>query len=142
MTVAFDVAAELSALHGLCFDQGWPPEAFVTLCAQPNTVVLRADEHPSAAFVLYRWTADEAELITLCVSPDLRRRGLAQGLLANMNNRLRKAGVRCVHLEVRADNEAALCLYCADGYVRRGQRPGYYRIKDKRIDAVLMTKDL
>jgi ribosomal-protein-alanine N-acetyltransferase len=83
--------------------------------------------------------AEEAELLRLAVHPDHRRKGLARALLAASEERLRKEGVRCLHLEVSVSNTGARELYLAVGWTGEGLRRGYYRDGE---DAALYRKEL
>jgi [ribosomal protein S18]-alanine N-acetyltransferase len=82
---------------------------------------------------------DEAEVHTIAVDPDHRRRGVGGVLLAGLLEALAAREVATVHLEVRADNDAALALYAAHGFVRVGLRPAYYA---DGTDALLLRRDL
>ena len=57
-------------------------------------------------------------------------------------SRLRAAGIRRLLLEVAEDNEAARRLYQAAGLVPVGRRPGYYRVGDAPIAALIMALDM
>lgn len=88
---------------------------------------------------------DETHLLNLTVAPAWRRRGLAQRLLAVLNQQARRAGAHQIWLEVRASNEAAQQLYLREGYLVVGRRPRYYPAHPSphgREDAVLMSLDL
>ena len=45
-------------------------------------------------------------------------------------------------LEVREDNDRARAVYAAAGYREIDRRRGYYRIRGRRIDALVMERDL
>jgi ribosomal-protein-alanine N-acetyltransferase len=45
-------------------------------------------------------------------------------------------------LEVREDNARARAVYTAAGYREIDRRRGYYRIRDRRIDALVMERGL
>ena len=78
-------------------------------------------------FALARRTADEAELLTLCVEPAAPGHGLGRRLAETLFAELRAEGVRRVHLEVRGSNAAARALYGALGFRESRRRAGYYR---------------
>lgn len=83
---------------------------------------------------------DSAEILTVGVVPDARRRGVARALIAALLDEAVRRGAREVFLEVRVDNAAALALYESEGFARVGRRRGYY--DHGRVDAVVMRRRL
>jgi tRNA threonylcarbamoyl adenosine modification protein YeaZ len=134
----------LSRLHGQCFTTGWSAAQFAGALSLPGAgaLVLEADGG-MRAFVQYHVVAGEAEINTLCVEPRWRKRGLAQKLLAGLDEVLRIQTVSKIHLDVADDNAAAQALYSKGGFAVAGRRKGYYaRGTDAAVDAVLMTRAL
>jgi ribosomal-protein-alanine N-acetyltransferase len=82
--------------------------------------------------------AGEAELYRMAVEPPFRRRGEGKQLLSAFAERCGAMGCRSVYLEVRSRNAAAVSLYEAAGFVRVGERKGYYGDDD----ALLMKKNI
>jgi ribosomal-protein-alanine N-acetyltransferase len=78
----------------------------------------------------------EADVQTIAVSRHHQGRGIGAVLLAALVERAREAGASQLHLEVRADNAAALALYARHGFAVDGRRRDYY---GRGRDAVLMT---
>jgi [ribosomal protein S18]-alanine N-acetyltransferase len=94
-------------------------------------------------FVLARLAADEAEILTIAVEPSARGKGVGRALLAENLRQAARAGARTMFLEVDQDNAPALALYDRLGFVKVGERAGYYRRKDgQRATAVIMLKAL
>ncbi|SER82035.1 ribosomal-protein-alanine N-acetyltransferase [Tranquillimonas rosea] len=117
----------------------WSARDFSTLLLMPG-VYLEGD---ATGIALGRTVADEAELLTLAVSPDVQRQGRGRRLLADFEATTRQRGAVILHLEVAADNAAARALYDSAGYEVSGRRPRYYRTPDgTRIDAILMRRTL
>jgi ribosomal-protein-alanine N-acetyltransferase len=81
-----------------------------------------------------------AEILTIGVVPEARRRGIATDLLAALLTEARDRGADEVFLEVRIDNDAARRFYEREGFVELGLRPGYY--DGGRVAAVSMRKQL
>ena len=81
--------------------------------------------------------ADEAEIITVAVSPAHRRQGIARALMEHML-RLAEDALASVYLEVRASNTPAIELYRSLGFAGTGVRKNYYT--SPREDAVLMMR--
>lgn len=134
--------ADLAALHRLCFQTPppWSEPDMAAALADPLVFLLTEGD---SGFLLGRTVADEAEVLTLCVRPEGRRRGLGRALVARFVYQARLRGARRAFLEVSAENPAAIALYESAGFARAGQRRGYYRTAEgARIDALVMTRDL
>ncbi len=104
--------------------------------------ILRVARDPvrgPVGFIASRATGDEAEVMAVGVAPDWRGGGLGRRLVDDTLRELAHAGVRRVHLELRASNAAARRLYEGAGFVVRGRRPRYYRGGE---DALLMSTDI
>jgi ribosomal-protein-alanine N-acetyltransferase len=103
-----------------------------------NVAVVR-ERARLAAFGIMQYADDKAHLALLCVHPGRRRRRLGTQLLAWLEKCADTAGIGCVLLEARADNEAALAFYEHLGYRSTGRISGYYR---GVLDAVKLEKRL
>jgi [ribosomal protein S18]-alanine N-acetyltransferase len=135
-------AQELARLHAECFTQPppWPASAFEGFLGAPG-VQLIARAH---GFLLGRVIMDEAEILTLAVSPGARRQGLGGALLAEFLHAAQARGALHAFLEVAADNTAARALYAQAGFVEAGIRRGYYASASgcPAIDALTLCKAL
>jgi tRNA threonylcarbamoyl adenosine modification protein YeaZ/ribosomal-protein-alanine acetyltransferase len=133
-------AALLAELHGECFSAGWREDEFAKLFAAPGMFAsIITHQNEPAGFALVRRAADEAEIITICVRPALRRKGFGKMLLAHAERSLREQKAASLFLEVNASNEAARALYRRLGFTEAGRRPRYYRGTE---DAIIMRKGL
>ena len=101
--------------------------------------VLELDDGSIGAWAVVMPVLDEAELLTIGVSPDLQGRGLGRAMLDRMTDAMRTRKCTRCHLEVRESNERAIRLYETSGFVRVGLRKNYYRTAEGREHAVLMT---
>lgn len=138
-------ADALADLHARCFAAPWNAESFSRLLARQGArglLAWRPDDVAAAGFALFEHAAEEAEILTLGVRPECRGQGVATGLLARAFSELAQAGARQMHLEVAADNDAALGLYRRAGFAESGRRPGYYRRGATAVDALIMTRRL
>ncbi|MCB1334916.1 MAG: GNAT family N-acetyltransferase [Roseivivax sp.] len=132
-------AQVLAALQARAYEDmiPWSEEDFTDLLAQPS-VRLFQDEH---AFLLARFVADEAEILTLATEPAHRRQGRAARLIASLHRAAAQAGVATCFLEVAASNFAAQAAYAAAGYTVAGRRKAYYLQPDgTRQDALVMSR--
>lgn len=142
------MAIESSVFQG----DAWSDEAMRADLASPHCYYLVAlpVETPTApsqvaelagyAGLLAPRGAKEADIQTIAVAPEARRRGLGRVLMISLLNEARRRGAREVFLEVRADNPNAEALYASLGFERIGIRPHYYQPDD--VDAVVMRAPL
>ncbi len=80
-------------------------------------------------------------IYTVNVHPDLRGKGMGKRLMTACEEQLRALGMaRCV-LEVNVENETAMRLYDACGYVQVKRLPDYYS-SYRNPDAWLYQKEL
>lgn len=129
----------LAALHARCFAQGWSAAEIAGLLRRPEVVALTSPVASPDGFALVRTAAGEAELLTLAVVPEARRRGLGAALLARALATAAARHATEMFLEVAADNSAALALYRRAGFEQVGQRRGYYRdCADGLVDALVL----
>jgi ribosomal-protein-alanine N-acetyltransferase len=139
-------AADCARLHAADFAHPWPAQEIAALIARSATLAAAALDPTSGelrGFVLSRLAADEAEILTIAVEPALRGRGVGRALLAENLRQAANAGAKSMFLEVDENNRAALALYARFGFVKVGERVGYYRRKDgSRATAVVMRKIL
>jgi ribosomal-protein-alanine N-acetyltransferase len=122
-------APTMAAIHGGSFTRAWNETAMAEMLGVHGTFALLAAStaaEPPQGLLIARAAADEAEILTLCVQPPHRRRGLAQALLATAIAALRAAGARRLFLEVEEGNTAALALYRGAAATEIGHRRAYY----------------
>jgi ribosomal-protein-alanine N-acetyltransferase len=132
---ALDVVA---GINRACFAEHWDRAAIAMLMASPGSMgwLAHLDGEP-CGYVLVRAAGGEAEILSIGVVPDDRRRGVGRSLLAAAIARL---GPQPIFLEVAADNAAALALYAGAGFLPVGRRPGYYRTAGGATDAILLRR--
>lgn len=133
MTTILPAGAEavplMAELHAGAFDadERWGPVAIGTMLGMPGAFgLLAADAGAPLGFALGRVAADEAEVLTIAVRPDARRRGVARALLRALVDTAAGRGAVALFLEVSERNDAARALYAAFGAVQVGRRPRYY----------------
>ena len=125
---------ELANLHKKCFPhKPWSADDFADLKKSGCEIIASQN-----GFIVWRAVADEAELISIGVSPDARRTGIAAAMIGIMEGELKKNGIKSVFLEVAENNAPARKLYEQNRYVQIGVRPKYY----DGVDAIMMKKDL
>lgn len=133
--------AEMATLHALCFraPPPWSATTFAAFAADPVCfTLLDAD-----SFLIGRVVAGQAELLTLAVAPQNRRRGLAARLVSRFFYQARLRTAIDAFLEVAADNAPAIALYTTTGFAPAGLRRGYYRAPGLMpVDAIIMARAL
>jgi [ribosomal protein S18]-alanine N-acetyltransferase len=132
----------LAALHGRSIRTPAPYSAadFAVFLGDPLVFLLvEAD----AGLLLGRAVAGEAELLTIAVAPEARRRGLGRKLVSRFVYQAQLRGAERAFLEVAADNPAAIALYESAGFAAAGRRKGYYLTPDGlRVDALVLAREL
>jgi ribosomal-protein-alanine N-acetyltransferase len=131
-------ARAMAEIHRAAFPPGqaWSAEVIGLHLGIPNAIGL---VDPRGGMILARVAADEAEVVTLAVQPDLRRQGLASALLRAAMHAARDRGATVMFLEVAIDNHAARSLYSRAGFNEVGHRRRYY---PDGGDALVMRADL
>ncbi len=139
-----DDLAVLASIHGKSFLAGWDAQSIGTSLGLPGASALVVELAGIIyGFVMFRHIAGEAEVLTLCVSPNFRRQHFGAQLLSGAVEKLRAEKATKLFLEVAADNTAARALYGRHGFSQTGLRKGYYqRSGQPAVDAILMTLHL
>jgi len=127
------------------------------------TLVMSADsiksllEHPAATslvavagepkiaigFIIGQLAADEAEILSIGVSPNWQRAGLGTRLLEGLARAARRGEAKRIFLEVAQDNAPAVALYRKLGFVEAGRRKRYYeRPGSEAVDALTLVLTL
>ncbi len=124
---------DLSDIHAGSFSRGWSGAEFESLLVQSGTHALIAHRRnplgrrSAAGFILYRIVADEAEILTVAVARESRRRGIGSALLEEALRHAYREGAERIYLEVEDTNRAAIALYRWAEFHETGRRAGYYR---------------
>ena len=141
-----DKAEACARLHAQGFAHPWSTEEVAQLIAAPLTLAAAALDPANGrlrGFILSRLAADEAEILTVAVEAASRGKGVGRALVAEALRQASNAGAKAMFLEVGKDNAAALALYGRFGFVKVGERAGYYRRNDgTRAAALIMRKAL
>lgn len=111
----------------------WTVGMFEDELGRDNRSYLVADVGGMAGFGGVMVIGDEAHVTNLLVSPDRRRQGIGQRLMARLVRDAVEMGACHLTLEVRSQNTAARRLYHRFGLVPVGVRPGYYDGEDALI---------
>lgn len=133
----------LYAVHKEAFPIYWKEKEISDMLLGAGTQAWSVKSDSPLAMLMTRTQFEQAEILTLAVVPNARRKGLAEKLLLAAHAALAASGVKKIFLEVAQDNVAAMGLYRKLGYVQTGIRPGYYKQPDgSTIDALVMSKEV
>lgn len=137
-------AAQLARLHGASFHRGWGDGEFEQMLREQNTLIHRLRRGRNIiGFAASRMAADEAEILSIAVSPEQRGRGLSRDLFMTHLGHLAGRGARTVFLEVEENNMPARRLYDRTGFAVVGRRERYYKEADgAELNALIMRRDL
>jgi ribosomal-protein-alanine N-acetyltransferase len=141
-----DKAEACARLHAAGFAHPWSTQEVEALIASSSTLAAAALDPVDGrlrGFVLSRLASDEAEILAIAVEAASQGRGVGQALLVENLRQAANAGARAMFLEVDEDNTPAMALYDRVGFVKVGERAGYYRRADgTRAAAAIMRKAL
>lgn len=135
---------EVSNLNLRCFKKGenYTKHTFSFLLDDPTTLSFRVETptDPVVGFIFVMVHQNgTGHVTTVGVAPEHRRRGLAERLMAHVEDALRKRGVNTIALEVRVSNIGAQSLYRGLNYSIVQRISAYYNNGE---DAFLMVKPL
>ncbi len=125
------------------YGEAWTLSQCMGMLSLPGVwLTLASVADRDVGFALARSTGLEAELLLLATSPRARGRGVGGALLRAVVAEAAGRGVKDLHLEVRAGNEAVR-LYSREGFIKVGERRGYYRGKAGQLfDAQTFARKL
>lgn len=93
--------------------------------------------------MVYRVVHEQADIITIAVRSQWRRKGLARILMDKALAQSRALGARSMFLDVEEGNIPAMGLYESLGFRQVNRRKDYYKQKDGSFtDALVMTCEL
>lgn len=123
------------------FAMPWSKEALsYDILENDNAFVIVAEYEGEFAGYADIWTVlDEADLNSIAVRVDFRRKGIGDAIMLAMTEMLSANGVATINLEVRVSNMPAIKLYKKYGFKECGVRPGYYL--DNGEDALIMKRE-
>lgn len=133
-------AAALSMIHGQSFDDGWTTADFEIWLARPEAIAMVAYATSASAFGLALEAGADAELLTIATDPARRQTGLGRQVFHALDAEARIRGLERWVLEVARNNLPAIGLYKSSGFVEIGVRKAYYRTRDGRVDALVMSR--
>jgi len=129
-------------LDNLCFEEGiaYPKEVFSYYLKLRNLLCYVIEEQNKiVAFIIAEYQKSYAQIITIDVHPDYRRKGYAERLMKLIEEELIKVNVKFIFLYVAENNSSAIKLYQKLCYEIYNKITNYYK---KNLDAYVMIKNL
>jgi [ribosomal protein S18]-alanine N-acetyltransferase len=134
-------AQAVAEIHAASFDRPWGLMEFERLLAEENTLChVAAGSKEADGFVLSRLAADEAEILSIAVTPRRRGEGIASRLLTAHRDALLLNRIRTLFLEVEDSNVSAIALYKRQGFSEVSRREAYYRKADGSAATALVMR--
>jgi ribosomal-protein-alanine N-acetyltransferase len=101
--------------------------------------IVAQDQNKIIGYAGIALAGDVADIHTLTVIPEFRRRGIASAMLSELEQWAKSKKVTALMLEMREGNALAQPLYVQAGYSVISRRDNYYA---PGIHALIMRKDL
>lgn len=123
----------------------WSSSTWQQILQSPTTgaqriVLIAESPGQRVGFGVLGLADDNAEIESLAVTEEWRRRGIARQICNDLLGWARARHAKHASLEVRVSNAGARALYLSLGFREIALRRGYYR--DPEEDALVMTMDL
>ena len=132
--------AQVAQLEKICFADPWSEKSVASELDNIWALWLVAVEDDRViGYIGSQTSIDETDVMNVAVHPDYRRRGIAEMLIVNLVEELKKKGSHALMLEVRASNAPAIALYEKLGFLQVGCRKNYYR--NPKEDALILRKE-
>ena len=132
--------ASVAQLEKECFGQcAWSENSLrESLQASGASFFVALCDGEIAGYVGMNTVLDEGYITNVAVSDSHRRMGVANSLIARLDECMAEVGLSFISLEVRVSNTPAISLYEKNGYQNLGRRKNFYRLPTE--DAYIMTK--
>jgi ribosomal-protein-alanine N-acetyltransferase len=132
-------AERLAEMERACFTNP-NPQLILHVCGFVDGFLVAEGDDDLLGYVLFTpSSSSHARVLSLAVSPDHRRRGVATRLMRGAFEVLRERGFDSLGLEVRVSNDPAQSLYEGLGFGVVGVDESYYGDGE---DALLMERKL
>jgi ribosomal-protein-alanine N-acetyltransferase len=140
-------AGEIAEMHARLFQPPWDPAGIAKLLEHPASTAFVAQigvaPKVTVGFIMGQVMADEAEILTIGVAPELQQRGVGRLLVEGFRRAAKRAEAKRMFLEVAADNASAIALYQGFNFAETRRRKAYYpREGAAAVDAIVLQADL
>lgn len=126
-----DLLDSILKIEEKSFNNPWNARMFLESAANKTAIfkVLLKNKIVLGYYIL-SVVIDEAELVTIAVSPHFRRQNLGRFMFSDMLKEAESAKSKFISLETRKSNTPALNLYKSFGFKETGLRKNYYKDED------------
>lgn len=138
------------AIETQCFSLPWSEKSFEDSLSREDTIFLVCEENDGGddiqtagdtasrvtGYVGLYVSFDEASVTNVAVSPEYRKKGYGEALVAAAKLEAKAAGAESIFLEVRVSNTPAVSLYKKYGFEELGIRKKFYEHPVE--DAIIM----
>lgn len=140
--VTAESVSDLLLIEERCHLTPWNREVFERCFKMGYVTITVALATKMVGFLVYSLIANECHILNLCIHPSFQRQGCGLALLNYVLDEVQARGGQIAFLEVRSSNTGAIALYDSVGFIKIGERKGYYICTNGREDAWVFAKDL
>ena len=119
-----------------CFSSPWSEKSFQDSISREDTIFLVCEEGSITGYIGMYISFDEASITNVAVSPEFRKKGYGEQLVAEAKLAAKESNAESIFLEVRVSNEPAISLYKKMGFEELGIRKKFYEHPVE--DAIIM----
>lgn len=134
-----DDLEQAMSIEETLFSVPWTINGFFSMLMREDALFLVAEDKDAiigfcGAFLVM----DQGDIVNVGVRKERQRQGIGTRLLQALIRKADEKGVTTLYLEVRASNQAAICLYEGLGFRQVGVRKEYY--EEPREDGITMRR--
>ena len=134
-------AEGLARIHAEALPPGWPAADIAAYCGDSSRIVFKAaDGAVLLGFAILQFAADEAEILTIAVARQARRRGIGSSIMEKAMAICEERFISCIYLEVAESNRSALKLYGKLGLSTFARRKNYYQLARPAPETALIMR--
>ena len=136
-----DIIASLQAgsFQGAWDEPPWTVDVWADLISKGTvTVWIVKSDDETCGYIAFQDSGFSAEIVSICIHPKWRRRGLAAAMFQQLMQVISTESVNNLTLEVAERNIAATQFYRKIGFEPVGRRKAYYGKGEHREDAIVM----
>ena len=119
-----------------CFSLPWSEKSFEDSLSREDTIFLVCEDEVITGYMGLYLSYDEASVTNVAVSPEFRKKGYGEALVAESKKQAKEAKAETIFLEVRVSNAPAISLYKKLGFEELGVRKKFYEHPVE--DAIIM----
>lgn len=126
-------ARDLYEIRKTSFEDLWTEKEFISILSDDSFFGFREDH----GFILCRRALDSIDIVTFCIDPKYRGKGIGRNLLSELI-KFAKENKCEIFLEVAEKNYIARNLYASLGFKEISARKNYYKLKNGTQNALIM----